>query len=230
MLINIKRKTVNIIIAIVIIAIIIGVGIFIANIVITNVKIKDVEQKLSAINSEELQGKIEEELRNTDLFVEMDLDMDVDNLYVASMINEGVEFEGYTCVSTLCFKGDFDNIIGIVETPCFKITSDENGNFINIEYTEVLFNETREIEKVVERVFEKEYGIDLKKLNENKKTRKKFYKEATNEYTHKGEVYTMDDNFFIAILHNITGIELEYNDNVIEDMKEYKTKTFGLEF
>ena len=104
------------------------------------------------------------------------------------------------------------------------------ANYINIEYTEVLFNETREIEKVVERVFEKEYGIDLKKLNENKKTRKKFYKEATNEYTHKGEVYTMDDNFFIAILHNITGIELEYNDNVIEDMKEYKTKTFGLEF
>ena len=223
MSINIKKKTVNIMIAVVVIAIVIGVGIFIANIVITNVKIKDVEQKLSAINSEELQGKIEEELKKTKLFMEMNSD----NLYVGSMINDGIEHEGYRCVSILCFKGN--NIVGLVEVPCFKITSDSNGKFKNIEYTDCLFSETQVVKEAVEKVFANDYGIDFDEINKNRTVRNKFYKDGFN-FTNTGEVYIMDENFFIAVLHNVANINLEYGDNVTEDMKEFETKVFGVEF
>jgi len=221
--INIKKKTVNIMIAVVVIAIVIGVGIFIANIVITNVKIKEIEQKLSAINSEELQGKIEEELKKTKLFMEMDLD----NLYVGSMINDGIEHEGYKCVSILCLKGG--NIVGLVEVPCFKITSDSNGKFKNIEYTDFLFSETQVVKEAVEKVFENDYGIDFGEINKNKTIRNRFYKDGFN-FTNTGEVYIMDENFFVAVLHNVANMNLEYGDNVTKDMKEFKTKTFGVEF
>ena len=227
MSINIKRKTVNIIIAVVIIAVVIAVGIFVTNTVITNMKINDIEQKLSAINSEELQNKIEEELQNTELYMEMNISSN--NMYVGSMINEGVEFEGYICLSILGFRGNANNLLGAVEVPCFKITSDSNGKFKNIEYTDFLFNETQDIKEVVEKVFENDYGIDLEEINKNTNIREKFYKEKSYEYTNKGNVYVDGDNFFIAVLNKVANMNIEYGEN-IEQFKEYKTKTFGLEF
>ena len=221
MSININKKAICIIIVVIILIVIGGI---VANLIIKNVEVNSVKKKLSAIKSEELKENLEKELKETDLFLEMNLD----NLYVGSMINFFFEFDCYTCLSNLAFKGNANNIVGAIEIPCFKITSDSNGNFKNIEYTDILFNETQVIKEVVEKVFKNNYGIDMNQINKNMEN--KFYKEESYQYTNEGEIYTLDNNFFIAVLHNITGMELEYGDNVTDDMREYKTKTFGVEF
>ena len=149
------------------------------------------------------------------------------------MFNEGVTFEGYTCVSMLCFKGGIaeNNIVGAVEIPCFKITSDSDGKFQNIEYTtDAMINTGSIIHEAIEDVFKDEYDIDLTVVG-NSKYNKKFNEFAKDgEYTNKGDVYIDDENFFLGILGQISGRDFEYGMNVDDNMKEYKTVTFGLEF
>lgn len=229
MSIEIKRKTINntVKFAIVILVILVLgiIGIFGTKAVIRNLKINEIKNKMSVIDSKELQKKIEEELKNTKLYIEKD----VDNLYVGSMINEGVEAEGYTCISILAMKAG-GNMVGAVEVPCFKIESDNNGNFKSIEYTDTLFNGygSAIITDAIMKVFKDNYEIDFKEIKKDKKIRNKFFKEELYEYTNKGEIYIYDNNFLIGVLNIVADINLEYGDS-IKGLEEYKTKTFGLD-
>ena len=129
MSIKIKKKTLKIVgIVIGIIIIIIGLF-FLIQTISTNMKISETEEKLSQINAEELNSKLIEELEKTDLNV----DLTLDTMFVDTIFSEGEdELEGFTVMSIIAFKNN--NVIGGIEIPCFKIESDSNGNFKNIEY------------------------------------------------------------------------------------------------
>lgn len=226
MLISIKKKNIAIAMAIVISIIVIVVGIFLTRFILTNIKIKETENKLKAIDTKELQTKLIEELNNTKLNINID-GTNLNNMYVITIFNEGIHFKDYITATITCWRNS--TIVSAIEVPCFKITSDSNGKFKNIEYTDFLFNETQVIKEVVEKVFENDYGIDLEEINKNTNIREKFYKEKSYEYTNKGNVYVDGDNFFIAVLNKVANMNIEYGEN-IEQFKEYKTKTFGLEF
>lgn len=218
MSIKIKKKALKII-GIVIVAIIILVGLFfLIQTISTNMKIKETEEKLSQINTEELKTKLIEGLEKTDLNV----DLTLDTMFVDTIFTEGEdELEGFTVMSIIAFKNN--NIIGEIEIPCFKIESDNNGNFKNIEYVEHRVLDTNIIEQTIEDVFKYSYNIDLK-IIDNIKYNSTFNRGLVN----KGTVKTLSNDFFLAIVNRIN--DTEYEDySLVEDYKEYETAKFGLE-
>lgn len=228
MKVKINKKVFKMIIAIIIIIAIIVVGVFASQLITTNIKITETKEKLSQINAKELESKLIEKLKDTKLYVEIDSG----NMFVATMFNEGITFKDYITLSYLCIKNG--NPIGAVEIPCFRIISDSNGNFKNIEYTEYYFDNNNTIEETIRNVFKNEYGIELSMSwgwnefngNFNRKYNKTF---NTDKSTNKGTIYIDDNNFFIGILEKVTGIDVfKYGDTVDKELKEYRTTTFGI--
>lgn len=217
MSIKIKKKTLKIV-GIVIEIIIIIVGLFfLIQAISTNMKIRKTEEKLSQINAEELKSKLIEKLEKTDLNV----DLTLDTMFVDTIFTEGKEeLEGFTVMSIIAFKNN--NVIGGIEIPCFKIESDSNGNFKNIEYVEHRVLDTNIIEQIVEDVFKYSYNIDLKIIG-NIKYNSTFNRGLVN----KGTVKTLSNDFFLAIVNRIN--DTDYEDySLVEDYKEYETAKFGL--
>lgn len=220
-----NKKTMKIIVAIIITILVIILGVFTMKIITTNIKIKETEQKLSEIDAEELKTKLIEELKKTKLNVSVDL-IDTNNMFVETMFADSENFKGYVTATTICFKGY--NVVGAVETPCFKINSDNNGKLKNIEYTEKFMDGVYIIEKAVKDVFKNEYNIEftIKNSTYNKKFNK-LLRDFTD--TNKGDIYVKDNDFLLGIAEKITGIaEYDYSDST--RLKEYRTTTFGLDF
>ena len=65
----IKKKTIKIVILIIVMAIIVIGGIFLIQFISNNIMIKQTAEKISQINAEELETKIMEELKNTELYI-----------------------------------------------------------------------------------------------------------------------------------------------------------------
>ncbi len=218
MSIKIKKKTLKIVgIVIGIIIIIIGLF-FLIQSISTNMKIGETEEKLSQINAEELNSKLIEELEKTDLNV----DLTLDTMFVDTIFSEGEdELEGFTVMSIIAFKNN--NVIGRIEIPCFKIESDSNGNFKNIEYVYNRPLDTNIIAKTIRDVFKDTYNIDFTITNRTK------YNTTFNQYfVNKGTIKTVSNDFFLAIVNRIN--DTEYEDySLVEDYKEYETAKFGLE-
>ena len=218
MSIKIKKKTLKIVgIVIGIIIIIIGLF-FLIQTISTNMKISETEEKLSQINAEELNSKLIEELEKTDLNV----DLTLDTMFVDTIFSEGEdELEGFTVMSIIAFKNN--NVIGGIEIPCFKIESDSNGNFKNIEYVYNRPLDTNIIAKTIRNVFKDTYNIDFTITNRTK------YNTTFNQYfVNKGNIKTVSNDFFLAIVNRIN--DTEYEDySLVEDYKEYETAKFGLE-
>lgn len=218
MSIKIKKKALKII-GIVIVAIIILVGLFfLIQTISTNMKIKETEEKLSQINTEELKTKLIEGLEKTDL----NIDLTLDTMFVDTIFTEGEdELEGFTVMSIIAFKNN--SVIGGIEIPCFKIESDSNGNFKNIEYVYNRPLDTNIIAQTIRNVFKDTYNIDFTITNKTK------YNTTFNQYfVNKGTITTVSDDFFLAIVNRIN--DTEYEDySLVEDYKEYETAKFGLE-
>lgn len=215
--IKIKKKTLKIV-GIVVAAIIIIVGLFFfVQAILNNIKIKETEEKLSQINSEELKTKLIEELEKTDLNV----DLTLDTMFVDTIFTEGKdELEGFTVMSIIAFKNN--NVIGGIEIPCFKINSDSNGNFKNIEYVYNRPLDTNIIAQTIRNVFKDSYNIDFTITNNTK------YNTTFNQYfINEGTMTTVSNDFFLAIVNRIN--DDDYDDySLVEDYKEYETAKFGL--
>lgn len=213
-------------IAVIVLVLLVFVALIVAGVIVnnkaknnkeTNNLIKDTEEKLADINAKELEEKIIEKLKNSDL----NIIKQVDNLGLMTIFGDGVNFEDYITASMVCYKED--EIIGAVEIPCFKIESD-NGKFKNIEYTDFVLDENI-IDEVIKEVFKEEYDIDIQILGNSK------YNEYFNDIkSGEGEIYYYDDNFFLSIYSIVSGIEVEYGDAVYSPMLSYNMKTFGLDF
>ncbi len=219
MSINIKKKNLKIV-GIVIGIIIILVGLFfLVQTISTNMKINETKEKLSQINAEELKTKLIEELEKTDLNV----DLTLDSMFVDTIVTEGEgELEGFTVMSIMAFKNN--KVAGAVEIPCFKIESDSNGNFKNIEYVAHRVLDSNIIEQTIEDVFKYSYNIDLK-ISDNIKYNSTFNMGLVN----KGTIKTLNNDFFLAIVNRIN--DTDYEDySAVEDYKEYETAKFGLDF
>ena len=146
MKVSVNKKAFKIVIGIIVAIIVIVIGIFASQYISTSIKIKETEKKLSEIDATELQDRLIEELKKSKLYLELDSE----NIFVATMFNEGVTFKDYITLSYLCIKNG--NPVGAVEIPCFKITSDSNGKFKSIEYTERTVDEYI-VPSIVEKVF-----------------------------------------------------------------------------
>ncbi len=178
MSIKIKKKLVKttiiilllIIVVLSIVALIIGSYYF--------VKIKNAEkrriQKFSEISVEELKEKIIEELKNTELNLEFTLFEGTENeISVVTDINEpkkGVikEIDDYVCA--IVYVSKQDELHGVV-IPCFKLEED-NGKLKSITYL-IDENVGSIVNESVEKVFRKEYGIDLLNYYQWEKTNSK---------------------------------------------------------
>lgn len=221
-----KKKTIIAVIIIIAIIAISVIGVIIAKPIIINNKIKDTELKLSKVDVAELEEKLIEALQETKLNVK--IDATDNNLLVLTNIGKGVNIEDYITASIVCLKGT--NVVGAVEIPCFKINTDNNGNFKNIEYTEYMLDEYGLIKFKICNVFKDNYGVDftIDIGDYGNKYNKRFNKEIRDGgYTNKGTIYIYDDLFFDGIVERINGY---YVKNEASKYKEYRTTTFGLDF
>ncbi len=196
MKVSVKKKTIKIIIAIILIIAIIAVGIIATKTIINNKEIKQTEEKLNQINAEELEKKLIEELKETQIYLNV---KNEDTLI-------GTEFENIdgfiTAKVTVIEVGKED--INSVEIPCFKIESN-NGKFKNISY----FINTQGIEKTiqetVENTFQKEYNIDLL-LKDNNSYNRHFRKSGQSK-----KIESTDNDSFKLVYELITNEEIPRN-------------------
>lgn len=210
MKVTLKKKTIKIIIAIILIIVAIIVGIMITNSIVNDKNIKETEEKLSQIDAKELEAKLIEELEKTELNVNIELS----NGVVLTKFTETKQFEGYISAQIL---GLNQNNYGAVIIPCFKIESDSNGKFKNIEYINLNYSSIREtIRKIIQKTFKESYDIELFKMNDK-------YSERFNKgYKSKGNIFIDDKDFGIAIMNKIN------TTNFDEVFTSYTTSTFGL--
>lgn len=183
-----KKKKVIIIITVilVLIALIVG-GILIANTIIANNQAKELEEKLSEIDVEELEEKLIEKLEKTTINVNKSTQnssgdtIGVETMFLSTRsmyddINEGENIEAYKDY-VMAFGWGVKNGEYSMQYmfPCFKIETDKNGDFESITY---LYSEDKDtieyiVKKTVEKYFEEEYDIEISKLN------KKYIKDDT---------------------------------------------------
>lgn len=217
-----KKRTKKIIIvsAIIIVAIIAVIAIVIAvqNIFKDDIKIKETEEKLVQINTEELEQKLIEELKKTNL----NISTKHNKLSVNTTFAQEAEFKGYISAK-ITFMNE-NTIMGIVKIPCFKIEKDENGKFKNIEYVETFMNDENMIANTVKNVLSNEYNINLK-VEDNEKYNTRFNKVDNT----KKEIYITNDDVFSSVVSMIKGSTSYFDKNLVE-FKEYTRTTFGVDF
>lgn len=189
--------------------------------------IKQVENKLKNIDAEKLQNAIIEELEASTLNVNVKNNLGE----ITTEFDTGTKFKGY-----ICAKIDYiqkGKVTASVEIPCFKINSDSDGKFRNIEYSFEFMN-SGIINNVVRKVFENNYGLkNFDAIIGSEKYERKFVGEGKS-----GDIYYSEDEFFINVISEIrgpiriNGHEYVFNSGncqtIIDMYKEYKTSTFGL--
>ena len=189
--------------------------------------IKQVENKLKNIDAEKLQSEIIEELEASALNVNVKNNLGE----ITTEFDTGTKFKGY-----ICAKIDYiqkGKVIASVEIPCFKINSDSDGKFRNIEYSFEFMN-SGIINNAVRKVFENNYGLkNFDAIIGSGKYERKVVGEGKS-----GDIYYSEDEFFINVISEIrgpiriNGHEYVFNSGncqtIIDMYKEYKTSTFGL--
>ena len=145
-----KKKKVIIIITVilVLIALIVG-GILVANTIITNNQAKELEEKLSEIDVEELEEKLIEKLEKTTINVNkstqnsMGDTIGIETIFLSTRgmyddMNEGENIEAYKdyvmAFGRAVKNGEYSMQYMF---PCFKIETDKNGDFKSITYLSV---------------------------------------------------------------------------------------------
>lgn len=229
----IKKRTIKIIVGVIVaIAVIVG-AVFAFQTISTNIKIKDTENKLSQINAEELETKIIKELENTDLnvnsptskteFRKLDsnkskFDSYIKMYYELSQKYFGTEMKTNEEVMTEYISAFITNSKEHgVAIPCFKIESDNNGKFKNINYLESGPGDRIEtiVKNAVEKVFKNEYGIEIF-VNGNDKYNLHF-RNAGNIL----EPMVEDEEYWADVNYEITNDKSSY-------IPSLSTITFGL--
>lgn len=213
----IKKKTIKIVILIIVMAIIVIGGIFLIQFISNNIMIKQTAEKISQINAEELETKIMEELKNTELYINNKDNNKNGKTEVITVFTNGTNFQEYITATIACLLND--DIIAVLEVPCFKINTID-GKFNNIEYT-AQFMKNSMIKDTVKKVFKDNYNIDLS-ITGNREYNKRFNEEVSNH----GTIYYSNNAYFVKILNKITGNN--YNESIVKSLNQYKTSTFGI--
>lgn len=221
----VKKKTLKIaIIVAVALIILIAIGLALAPKIKIAMQIKQTEDKLSKINAKELETKIIDELKSTQLNVSnININTKQAGLSMSTEFTDSKTFPGYT---SAIITGNWKNgNIDKFEIPCFKIKKDSNGNFINIEYIEKLWKDKYIIRGAVQDVFENEYNINFHAYDYEFKER--FFKD------NKSATITFSGNDFYLFVVGLIEKEnylTKYTDNIPTEIKGYTTKIFGLDF
>ena len=162
---SIKKGKLKIIAVIILAILVIISGIIITKSVMTNNEIKTTEEKISKIDSTELENKLIEKFKTTSIFVSAMITYKESPRIVYTDLKKD-ENTNFVNAVIKCFANNDDEKELIVTIPCFKIESD-NGKFKNINF----FRGNNDIENIIEKavieVFKNEYNVDMFTNNSN---------------------------------------------------------------
>lgn len=229
MKLTINKKILKIIIAIIVAVLLIVASIFIIKAISVNIQIKETKERLSQINAEELKEKLIEELKKTDFNVNMNTDTMSVTTEFTDTFGEN-QLKDFTEILITAHK--YNKLVAGIEIPCFKITSDDNGNFKNIEYIDGTILDSWIIENTIQKVFKDSYNIDLTIIG-NAKYNLTFNKSKTNS----GNISFASNEFLVTIISRINNTNLDYSEIKKEALMEtllnkythYDTAKFGLD-
>ncbi len=242
MKVSVNKKILRIVIGIIITIVIVILGVFASKGISTNIKIKETETTLSQINVKELENKLIEELKQTNLNVNTsnyktifgtleeleNVGEKEENIYTFLITSHQLfSNNGETSnlqpdfISAYIIDTNSNTSARVVSIPLFKIESDNNGKFKNIIYTERALKESI-VPSIIEKVLKDEYGIDMLIVG-NEKYNKMFNKLFNSDIA---TIYYYPKDFFVNVLEEIKGNTIT-NANIYE---EYSTTIFGLEF
>lgn len=185
--------------------------------------IRIAEGKFGKIESEELQEQILEKLKKS----ELNINTIKNSMEITTSFEKGTKFNEYICA--IITEKNNGKTIATVEIPCFKINSDSNGKFKNIEYTHE-FMGTRIIEQTIKEVLKANYNLyDIDAIIGSQRYHRRFQEEGTS-----GIIYYSEDEFCITIINLITDQKFEYSpinsQHIIDMFKDYETVRLGLDF
>ncbi len=202
MKVSVNKNIFKIVIAIIII---VAIAVVAVSVVLPMVQFNQMKDKLSQINTEELENKLIQELEKTKLNV--GTVKGIKSVYIEKI-------DEYISV-LVCGEKDFD----LIKIPVLKVDSDNSGNFKGIEYIPVFhFGDYIDIESLVFNVLENEFSI--KGLNYN--NREKLTKHNMN--TLKAD-FVNDETLLLYI--NEINTRADYK-NINELEKFSKTSYFGI--
>ena len=157
MKVSMNKNTLKVIIAIIVVIVLIVIGAFAINTISKNAKTKEIENKLSQINAEELKNKIIAELEKTEISV---------NTYkTKTTFADDVKINNYENYVVAKITTSELSLLDAVYIPFFKIDSDSNGNFKSIEYVPGYSDLGIDVEKIIFDVLENEYNINTEIQN-----------------------------------------------------------------
>ena len=217
MSINIKKKHLTIVLGIVIGVVVIVAGIFLTRFILTNIEIKDTENKLRKISAEELQNKIIKELEETNININnTNGNFEIETVFTDTY-NETDNFVTAMIIRT--YKGEY---ISGVALPCYKVEKDEQGYFKSITFLTGRDGVEGIVEEKVKKVLKEDYDIELTNGD------MRYWERFTELYDDNGEIKkcnidTSSEDFWKEIYEDITNEEY-YNNTTLNMM------TFGLEF
>ncbi len=242
MKVKMSKKIVKLVIAIMIIISVSIIGIIASKLIINESLINQTEKTLSEINAKELEKNLIEELKNSTLNVntsslktifgtedtfskEFNGVSALDFALSLRYKNEN-PYKDYVCAYIVTDKAEN----GIV-VPCFKIISDNNGNFKYILY---LTNSKFNVSNVVNKVFKNKYNVNTM-LTGNNKYYDKFVVSGNQKYQEKMEIYLglADDENALNIAREIYPKLKNGNDNQainwLSDNKDATLAFFGID-
>lgn len=228
-----KRKFIIIVFAILIVVVISSIIGF----VIPKIQLNQIKSELGEIKSKELETKIIEELEKTSININTqaehtvfgtynELENNTENqtlevcisgmgLYYEMSEEENPYINYISAYITKEYTSDEESF-GIVVVPCFKIESDDNGNFKSIKYINNRLNTN--MEDIIFKVLKDEYNINIKQ---------KYKTELSHNDKDKIEIYSNNNEVLIDVTNKIQS--RVYTNEDIENIKQDSfMETFGI--
>lgn len=212
----------------------IGAGIFGIIYIQKDMEIYKTKEILSGINSKELETKIIEKLKTTSMNVNTsslktifgtaetlsEEFEEISKLRLQLSIHYGKNYNPYEdYVSAYIINKDENGIV----IPCFKIVSDDKGNFMYILY---LNSSNFEVSRVVDKVFKEDYGINID--YNNSKYYNKFIKEGNLKYQENIQIYISNEEIASTAIREVLKNTNLYNLNdtqLLDWLYKYQTLT-----
>ena len=235
-----KKKIIKILIALIIVVIIV-IGIFVAPIINTNIKIKNVESKLSQIKAKDFENELIEEFKKSPLNINNDtikttfgtLDSIDNNVSLEMKASIGFskmngeeskyeDLENFVYAYILEYKSN--EIENYIVVPLFKIESDSNGNFKKITYisiTSLVHNLTSFNYDVLQNVLKNKYNIEMSISGSIK------YNDRFNHSGLKAQYRFSNVDFVVNISDTLNQNRITRSQAIEDSKHEVETSCFG---
>lgn len=236
-----KKKSIIIGIVVMFIIAVIAIGIVISKSLINNSNIKKIEEKLSEINSNELQSKLIEELEETPLNVNTpSITTTFGNNLIEIMNGRYSNNKAPIYYYDMMFynnKNEEDYVFAIyfdknnnetsLSIPCFKIESDSNGNFKNIISPVTnggSFAVGKNVWTAFTNVLENEYNIDISNYSLENGVKGLWEEKKIKVMKYEGDNFAKDVSK--EIIDKTSNIQYKFNKN---DDFELNIQKFGID-